>query len=55
LGAIVHVHSPTDTEVDFATAAGRTQASVTLHADEVRAVNDSDLLAVRAAPARGAE
>ena len=54
LGAIVHVHSPTDVEVEFVTASGRTQALVTLNADELRSVEDNDLLAVRVASAQGA-
>ena len=54
LGAVVHVHAPADVEVEFVTASGRTQALVTLHADEVRAVDDNDLLSVRVASAQGA-
>jgi hypothetical protein len=55
LGAIVFVHSPEAFEVEFVTAAGGTQALVTLSAHEIRAVRDDDLLAVRsAAGARGA-
>ena len=54
LGAVVHVHAPGDLEVEFVTASGRTQALVTLKATEVRAVEDSDLLAVRAASEKGA-
>jgi hypothetical protein len=55
LGAIVHVHSPDAFEVEFVTAAGGTQALLTLQAADLRAVREDDLLAVRQAkPARGA-
>jgi hypothetical protein len=55
LGAIVQVYSPEAFEVEFVTAAGGTQALLTLHAKDFRAVRDNDLLAVRpTAPARGA-
>ncbi len=47
LGAVVHVHAPDALEVEFVTAAGRTQALQTLAANDVRAVRDDDLLAVR--------
>jgi hypothetical protein len=55
LGAVVQVYSPEAYEVEFVTAAGGTQALLTLNAKDLRAVSDDDLLAVRpAAPARGA-
>lgn len=55
LGAIVHIHTPEVFEVEFVTAAGGTQALLTLKASDLRGVRDNDLLAVRsAAPARGA-
>lgn len=54
LGAVVHVHAPGALEVEFVTASGRTQALVALQATEVRAVEDNDLLAVRAASTKGA-
>ena len=54
LGAVVHVHGPRDVEVEFVTASGRTQALLTLRADELRAVDDNDLLSVRIASAQGA-
>ena len=54
LGAVVQVHASADVEVEFVTASGRTQALVTLHADELRAVDDNDLLSVRVASAPGA-
>ena len=55
LGAVVQVYAPDALEVEFVTAAGRTQALRTLGARDVRPVRDDDLLAVRqAAPARSA-
>lgn len=59
LGAVVLVYGPPEApeglEVEFVTASGRTQALRTLEPDDVRAVRDDDLLAVRpAAPARSA-
>ena len=55
MGAIVHVHGPQALEVEFVTAAGRTQALLTLNPTDVRPVRDDDLLAVRAtSSARGA-
>jgi len=47
LGAIVEVHDPDHFEVEFVAASGRTQALVTLGSDDIRHVNDSDLIAVR--------
>ena len=59
LGAVVLVYGPAAApealEVEFVTAAGRTQALRTLEPGDVRPVRDDDLLAVRpAAPARSA-
>ena len=55
LGAVVQVYAPDALEVEFVTAAGRTQALRTLRPDDVRPVPDDDLLAVRpTGPARGA-
>ena len=59
LGAVVLVYgsetAPEALEVEFVTAAGRTQALRTLGLADVRPVRDDDLLAVRsAAPARSA-
>ena len=54
LGAVVHLHSDDAVEVEFVTAAGRTQALLTLGNADVRAVRDDDLLAVRVAPHQGA-
>ena len=47
LGAVVQVYAPDSVEVEFVTASGKTVALQTLTADEVRAVRDDDLLAVR--------
>ena len=47
LGAIVEVHSADAFEVEFVAASGRTQALITLRADDVRHVDDHDLIAVR--------
>jgi hypothetical protein len=55
LGAVVEVYGPESFEVEFVTASGRTQALLTLGADDIRAVRDDDLLAVRpSATVRGA-
>jgi hypothetical protein len=47
LGAIVEVYGPNAFEVEFVAASGRTQALVTLTADDVRHVGDQDLVSVR--------
>lgn len=47
LGAVVEVLEPNGLAVEFVTAAGQTQALLTLRTDDVRAVRDEDLLAVR--------
>ena len=47
LGAIVEVYGPDEIEVEFVTASGRTNALVTLNSTDVRAIADSDLVAVR--------
>jgi len=55
LGAVVQVYAPDALDVEFVTAAGRTQAVHTLRGADVRAVRDDDLLSVRpAGPVRGA-
>ena len=55
LGAVVQVYGDEALEVEFVTAAGRTQALLTLPITDVRAVRDDDLLAVRTTPpVRGA-
>lgn len=47
LGAIVEIFDTDHFEVEFVAASGRTQALVTLSSDDIRHVNDSDLIAVR--------
>jgi hypothetical protein len=47
LGAVVHVYEPDGLEVEFVSAAGKTEALVTLKEGDVRAVADGDLIAVR--------
>lgn len=47
LGAVVQVYEPDGLEVEFITAAGKTEALVTLNERDVRHVADSDLIAVR--------
>ena len=56
LGAVVEVYEPDGLEVEFVTAAGKTQALVTLRAEDVRGVQDGDLVAVRKVepPTKGA-
>jgi hypothetical protein len=55
LGAVVQAYAGGALEVEFVTAAGRTQALRTLRPEDVRPVRDDDLLAVRpAGPLRGA-
>ena len=47
LGAVVQVYEPDGLEVEFVTAAGKTEALVTLSPKDVRHVSDRDLIAVR--------
>ena len=47
LGAIVDLYGPNAYEVEFVGASGRTQALVTLMADDIRHVGDQDLVSVR--------
>lgn len=47
LGAVVEVYEPDGLEVEFVTAAGRTEALVTLTARDVRPVAADDLVSVR--------
>jgi hypothetical protein len=52
LGTIVEMYEPDGLEVEFVTAAGQTQALVSLRAPELRKVGPGDMIAVRsAAPA----
>ena len=43
----MQVYEPDGLEVEFVTASGKTQALVTLNVNDVRPVQDSDLIAVR--------
>jgi Domain of unknown function (DUF4926) len=47
LGAVVDVYEPEGLEVEFVTASGKTQALVTLNVNDVRPVQENDLVAVR--------
>ena len=47
LGAVVEVYEPDGLEVEFVSASGRTEALVTLSEDDVRSVDDHDLISVR--------
>ena len=47
LGAVVEVHAPDTLGVEFVTASGHTTALVSLKASDVRAIADTDLVAVR--------
>lgn len=47
LGAVVHVHEPDGLEVEFVTAAGRTEALVNIDSEAVRPIAEDDLVSVR--------
>lgn len=47
LGAVVQVYEPDGLEIEFVSAAGRTEALLTLKEGDVRAVAANDLIAVR--------
>ena len=47
LGAVVQVYEPDGVEIEFVSAAGHTEALVTLKETDVRAVADGDLITVR--------
>ena len=47
LGAVVEVYEPAGLEEEFVTASGKTQALVTLNVEDVRSVQENDLVAVR--------
>jgi hypothetical protein len=47
LGAVVQVHEPDGIEVEFVTAAGKTQALLTLRTTDIRHAEATDLVAVR--------
>ena len=52
LGVVVEVYPPDGIEVEFVTASGRTKAVVTLKVSDVRAIADTDLVAVRSVRGR---
>jgi hypothetical protein len=47
LGAVVEVYETDGLEVEFVTASGKTQALVTLDVNDVRPVQENDLVTVR--------
>ena len=47
LGAVAEVYEPDGLEVEFVTASGKTQALITLNVNDVRPVQENDLVAVR--------
>ena len=47
LEAVVEVYEPAGLEVELVTASGKTQALVTLNVEDVRPVQENDLVAVR--------
>jgi len=49
LGAVVEIYGANSIAVEFVAASGRTQALVTLHPVDLRAVADDDLVSVRPA------
>ncbi len=49
LGAVVELYGSDGVEVEFVQASGQTKALVTLRAADLRAVAQSDILAVRTA------
>ena len=50
LGAVVETYPPEGLEIEFVTASGRTTALVPLKTADVRAIADTDLVAVRTIP-----
>ena len=49
---VVEVYPPDGLEVEFVTGSGRTKALVTLKESDVRAIADTDLVAVRSTRSR---
>lgn len=47
LGAVVQIYEPDGLDVEFVTAAGKTEGLATLNERDIRHVADSDLIAVR--------
>jgi hypothetical protein len=46
LGAVVEVYEPAGLEEEFVTASGKTQALVTVNVEDVRSVQENDLVVV---------
>ena len=49
VGAVVEVYEPDGVEVEFVQGSGETKALVTLKVADVRAVSETEILAVRSA------
>ena len=47
VGAVVHIHSPESFEVEFVTGEGYTVAVLTLEADDLRPMEQGEILHVR--------
>jgi hypothetical protein len=47
IGAVVETYEPDGIEVEFVTAAGKTQALLTLKVEDVRPISENDILSVR--------
>ena len=47
IGVVVETYDPDGIEVEFVAGSGKTRALLTLKADDVRTISDSDILAVR--------
>ena len=47
LGAVVYAYPSDGLEVEFVSASGRTEVVVTLTAEDVRSVRETDIIAVR--------
>jgi len=47
IGAVVEIYEPGGIEVEFVVGSGKTQALVTLKTTDVRAIADTEILAVR--------
>ena len=47
IGAVVETYEPDGIEVEFVTAAGKTQALLTLKVEDGRPISENDILSVR--------
>ena len=47
IGAVVHVYDAAGVEVEFVLPDGRTQAVITLRPDDIRPIDNQDVLAIR--------